>query len=99
MQEEFDDGGAVGIEMPLEIADGTETLVPDMLRRIGQVLAPQNLGMHPHDQHFLVVGAVEDSDLAPLGQVPRGAPQKVMRQLGRAGMLEAENLAALRIDA
>ena len=55
--------------------------------------------MHPHDQHFLVIRAVEDADPAALGQVAGGAPEKIMRQLAGAGMLEAENLAALRIDA
>jgi DNA-directed RNA polymerase specialized sigma24 family protein len=53
--------------------------------------------MDAGDQHFLVVGAVEDTDLAALGQVAGGAPQKIMRQFGRAGMLEAEDLAALRV--
>ncbi len=54
--------------------------------------------MHPHDQHFLVVGAVEDADASAFRQIAGGAPQKVMLQFGGAGMLEAENLAALRVD-
>ena len=55
--------------------------------------------MHADDQHFLVVGSVEDADPAALRQIARGAPEEVVLQFGGAGMLEAEHLAALRIDA
>ena len=55
--------------------------------------------MHLDDEHFLVIGAVEDADVAAFGQVAGGAPEKIVRQFLRAGMLEAEHLAALRIDA
>ena len=66
---------------------------------IGQALAAKDLRMHADDQHFLVIGAVEDADPSALRQVARGAPQKIVLQFRRAGMLEAEDLAALRIDA
>ncbi len=59
----------------------------------------ENFGMHPHDQHFLVIGAVENADPSPFRQVPGGAPEKIMLQFLGAGMLEAEDLAALRVDA
>ena len=36
--------------------------------------------------------------LPALRQIARGAPEKIVLQLGGAGMLEAEHLAALRID-
>ncbi len=55
--------------------------------------------MHADDQHLLVVGAVEDADPPAFGQIARRAPEKVVLQLRGAGMLEAEDLAALRIDA
>ena len=55
--------------------------------------------MHAHDQHFLVIGAVEDADAPAFRQAARGAPEKIVRQFLGAGMFEAEDLAALRIDA
>jgi hypothetical protein len=58
----------------------------------------QELGVNADDQHLLVVGPVEDADPAALRQVARGAPEEVVLQLGGAGVLEAEHLAALRID-
>ena len=61
--------------------------------------AAQNLGMHAGDQNLLVIGSVEDADPAAFRQVAGGAPEKIMLQFAGAGMLEAEDLAALRIDA
>ncbi len=55
--------------------------------------------MDPHDQHLLVVRPVEDPDAASLRKVARRAPEKVVLQFRRAGMLEAEYLTALGIDA
>ena len=54
--------------------------------------------MHPGDQHLLVVGTVENTDLSALGQVAGGAPEKIVLQFDGAGMLEAEYLATLRVD-
>ena len=54
--------------------------------------------MHADDQHFLVVGSVEDADPPAFRQIARGAPEKIVLQFGGAGMFEAEYLAALRID-
>ena len=54
--------------------------------------------MHADDQHFLVVGSVEDADAPAFRQIARGAPEKIVLQFGGAGMLEAEYLAALRVD-
>ena len=55
--------------------------------------------MHAHDEHFLVIGAVEDADAPAFGQAAGGAPEKVVFEFLGAGMFEAEDLAALRIDA
>src|ERR1041384_1841842 len=102
MQEEFDDVGSVVVKMALQIVDGAETPVPDilfgMLAGKRQVFLFQYRGMHPGDQHFFIVRAIENADLAALRQIAGGAPEKIMRQLLGAGMLEAEDLAALRID-
>ena len=54
--------------------------------------------MHAGDQHLLVIGAVEDADPPAFRQIARGAPQKIVLQFDGAGMLEAEDLAALRVD-
>ena len=55
--------------------------------------------MDPGDEHFLIIGTVENADASALGQVAGGSPQKVVLQLLRAGVLKAEYLAALRIHA
>jgi len=69
------------------------------IRPVGQPFAAQDVAVHPDDQHLLVVRAVEDADAPALRQVARGAPQEVVLQFRLARVLEAEHLAALRIDA
>ncbi len=54
--------------------------------------------MHPGDQDFLVIGTVENADPAAFRKVAGGAPEEVVLQFDRARVLEAEHLAALRID-
>jgi hypothetical protein len=66
---------------------------PEILVVMGGVREPldlQNLWVHAGDQHFLVVGAVEDADPSAFRQVARGAPEKVVFQFGGAGVLETE---------
>ena len=74
---------AVAREVALEVADVLVALLPDVLadERRRQLLAFQKLGVHPHDQHFLVVAAVEDADAAALGQVLRAPPHVVVVEL------------------
>ena len=55
--------------------------------------------MHSHDEHLLVMRAVEDPDLAAGGQPLRVAPQEVVVELLGRGNLEAVHVDALRIDA
>ena len=69
------------------------------LWRVRDRFAVENLGMHADDQHLLVIGAVEDADPPALRQIASGAPEKIVLQFGGARMFEAEDLAALRIDA
>ncbi len=59
----------------------------------------ENLRMDAGDQHLLVIRSIEDADPPALGQIARGTPQKIVLQLLRARMFEAEYLTALRIDA
>ena len=55
--------------------------------------------MHLHDQDLLIVGAVEDPNVPALRQAAHRVPQIVMVQLLGPRMLEAVDLAALRIHA
>src|ERR1700733_7759946 len=54
--------------------------------------------MDPNNQHFLVIGTVEDSDPAAFGKATRSPPEKIMFKLIGTGLLEAEHFAAFRID-
>ncbi len=38
------------------------------MQRVRQTLGAQDLRMHPDNQHFLVIGAVEDADAAAFRQ-------------------------------
>ena len=58
----------------------------------------QDIGMDARDQNFFIIGPVEYADPAALREIARGAPQKIVQQFGRAGMLEAEHLTSLRVD-
>ena len=101
MEEELDDAGSVAVEVSLHIDDRTIAVVPDSLvamQRVREPFAAKNLGMNADDQDFLVIGSVEDADPSASLQIARGAPEKIVFQFGGAGMLEAEHLAALRID-
>ena len=54
--------------------------------------------MHADDQHLLVIGPIEDADPPPFRQIAGRPPKKIVFQFDGAGMLEAEDLAALRVD-
>jgi hypothetical protein len=54
--------------------------------------------MHTNDQHFLVVGTIEDADPSAFRQAAGGAPKKIMFQFFGARLFETEHLTALRID-
>ncbi len=55
--------------------------------------------MDLHDQHFLVIRTIEDADPPSFRQCPHAAPQKRVVQLFAGRLLEAVDLAPLRIDA
>ena len=55
--------------------------------------------MHAHDQALLVVGAVEDGDLAALRQRAEAPPEKAMRAVHARGLLEAAHVDARGVDA
>src|ERR1035438_6991718 len=65
VQEELDNPGAVTVEMLLQIHDGAIPLIPNALfveQLIRQPLGAENLRMDANDEHFLVVGPIEDAD-------------------------------------
>jgi hypothetical protein len=101
VKEEFDDLGAVTVEMLFQVHDGTISLPPDgflVAQFFRKPLTAQNFRMHPNDEHFLVIGTIEDADLPAFGKPPCCAPEKIMFQLVGARLFETENLAASRID-
>ena len=55
--------------------------------------------MHAHDQHFLVVAAVEYADAATFRQRKNAAPEKVVGERLGSWRLEARHLHALRVNA
>ena len=103
VEKKLDDSRAVPVKVSLQIDDGFVPSAPDVFfveqELVGQPLGPQDFRVHANDQHLFVVGPVEDADAAALRERARRAPEKVVVQLGGAGMLEAEDLAALWIDA
>jgi hypothetical protein len=54
--------------------------------------------VHPHDQHLLVLGPVEDADPAPRGQGALVPPQEVVAQFLGGRLLERPDLHGLRVD-
>jgi hypothetical protein len=88
--------------MVLEVHDRLVAPLPEAAvveRLFGQALRVQDLLVHADDQHFLVVGPVEDPDASTFGQTARGTPQEVVIEIFGARVLETEHLASLRIHA
>jgi len=54
--------------------------------------------MDTDDEHFLIIRSIEDADPAAFRQTARRAPEKIMVQFLRTGMLETEYLTSLGID-
>src|SRR5262245_36580580 len=102
MQEEFDDMRAVAPQVFLKFVDRIITLFPDVFIAqgpLGKPVAGENFGMHANDQDLFVVGPVENSNAPALRQANRSSPEKIVIELLRAWMLEAEHLTPLRVHA
>src|SRR5664279_5161527 len=102
MEEDLDDCGSVPVEMLLEVGYRLVPFLPQVLlveHPVRKLLTAQQLRVDANDEHFLVIGPVEDADPPALRQPARAAPQEVVLQLLGAWLLEAEHLAARRIDA
>ena len=90
VEEHLDDRRALVDEHPLPGDDVPGAALPHLLRRKLE---------HPHGDDVLVVGAVEDADLAAGREHGVDAPEVVVRELGRGRRLERGDRAALRVDA
>ena len=101
VEEDLHDPKAVPGEIPLPVVDRFVPAFPDVvLARLGrELLAHEVLGMHTDDQHLLVVGPVEDGDLAPRRQPFLVAAKEVLIELPRGWDLEALDPHTLGVDA
>ena len=101
MEKEFPHEHSVAHQMAFKGVDVLEPFPPKVFRdqRRRQFLAGQQLGMHPHHQSLLVIGAVEYPDAPALRQPPVRAPQEIMVQLLLGRYFERHHVATLRVDA
>ncbi len=79
VQEEFENGDAVLRQYLLEVVDLPIAPVPDLLG---------NQIVHPDYQDILVMRAVEDSNVAAVGNGFVDAPEKIVRQFLAGGGFE-----------
>ena len=101
MQEYLDDLRAVAMKVLLQVRDGFIPLLPNVLlvaQLFGKPLAAENLWVHSNNQHFLVIGTVEDADPAAFRKSACRAPKEIVIELFCTGLFETENLAAFWID-
>lgn len=70
-------------EVLFEIGDVFQPLIPDAFgdQLLGQSRVLQKVLVDPDDEDLLVIGPVEDSDLAAWRSLALIAPQKIMAQL------------------
>ena len=101
VEEQLHDGEAVLDEETFPVVDlaiaALEHAVGARGRR--ELLVLEDLRMNPDDEHFLVMRAVEDPDLAARRQLLRVAPEVVVIELFGGRLSEPLDDDALRIDA
>src|ERR1035438_148232 len=101
VQEYLDDLCGVAMKVLLQIDDRAKPLLPNVLvvaQLFGEPLAAEKLRVHSNNEHLFVIGTVEDADPAAFGKAASCAPEEIMFKLLGAWLLEAEDLAAFRID-
>ena len=76
-------------EQSLEVVDRVVAPLPDRLRH--EIV-------DAHDEHVLVVRAVEDADHPLRRACGVDAPEEVVRELGGRRLLEGDDVAPLRVD-
>ena len=101
MEKKFADEHAVVAQIALEATDVPKAVLPDVFRDQlgGEFLLLEQCLMHADHQDLLIVGTVEDTDAAALGQVRGATPEIIVVELLSRRPLERHHLAALRIDA
>ena len=101
IDEQLHDREAVLDQEALPVVDLAVSAFEDALvaRVRWELLVLEDLRMNPDDEHFLVVRAVEDDDLAARRQLLRVAPEKVVVELFRGGLPETVDDDALWVDA
>src|SRR6267143_784792 len=99
MQEELNHSYAIPRKVALETIDIFKAVLPDMFRYqwLRQLFVFKNLTVDAHHQHLLIIGTVENADLASLRQAPRRSPKVVMVQLLRRRRLERPHTHSQRI--
>ena len=88
VEEEFEDAGAVAVEVGFVVVDGGVAVGPDIGDGVGEALGAEETGVDAHDENLLVVGAIEDADLAAGGEVGLGAPEEVVGKFLGMGCLK-----------
>src|SRR5271154_149579 len=97
MKKELADHRPIPHHVPLKAANVFEAFLPYTFRHQGgwKNLSPERLGMHAHYQHLFIIRAIENPDVAALGQMSRRAPQEIMLQFRTRRRLKRVDLAAL----
>ncbi len=102
VQEKFDDAGAVAVQVFFQVENGAIPFFPDrsfIQQFRWNLLGAKQFRMHAHDEHLLIIGAIEDANASTSRQTAGRAPEKVMFQVIGIWLFETENLATLRVDA
>ena len=99
VQEQLHDLEAVVDEITLPVVDVAEAALPHVAlgSRSWEMLPGQEVRVDADDQHFFVVGAVEDGDIAPSREYFGAAPHEVVFQFLGRGRLETGHVHALRV--
>src|SRR5271155_4032370 len=101
MQEKLTDGNPIARQVPLKRSYVVVAALPEVVAAHGiwQLLLLEVFRVDPHDQHFFVVGTVEDSDFAARRHAAVRAPKKIVGQFLCRRRLERMYIDALRIHA
>ena len=83
MKKEFSHRYAIPRQILLEIPDVFEPLFPNLFayKFWRHLLLCQEFGMNPDDEHFFIVTAVKDSDVAAIRQVFHAPPEVIVIQV------------------
>ncbi len=102
IREELPHRGSVAREVSFKCANVFKPLAPDSLfryQRFRNLFVRKHRRMNPHDEDFLVVGAVKNADAAALGQTGSSTPEKIVAQFLVRWLLKGDDLAAHRVHA